>query len=199
MPDRIIHAPTVPLVSSVTGLRDLKFFAAGGPNLNDEVFANVLACPQMESLTLAYSSISPELFGKIGKWIDLKHLSLSGPNINDTVLAELKPLTGLESLLLDDTAISPATLPVIGGFRNLKRLSLDKINFTPAELEQLSGLGTLAKLRLSGAITAAHIHALQALPGLQILDLSGCNLDRSTLVAIAQLPSSTCWFFNSAS
>ena len=56
------------------GVRDLALSSRlVEPNVNDAVFEELLKCPNLESLTLAYTSITPATLAKLGQFTKLKY------------------------------------------------------------------------------------------------------------------------------
>ncbi|MGN6546318.1 MAG: hypothetical protein ACTHK7_14790, partial [Aureliella sp.] len=171
------------------GVRDLTYFAGGGEHLSDAVAEAVLACEKLEKLTLAYSSVSPELLGKVSSLKNLKYLALCGSRVDDDVVAKWQPLPQLRALRLDDTAITDKSLEFILACAELEHLSLRNTAVTEQGLAKLAKLEKLSRIDCGGEDwTVAKMNAVCNLPSLTVLDLSNTTLTPQIVSALQQNP-----------
>lgn len=178
-----------PEKASIAGVRDLIYFAAGGPRLDDSVAAAVLGCVKLERLTFAYSSVSPETLTKIGELKNLTYLALSGSKVDDEVIAKWQPMTSLRTLRLDETAITDRAIDFISRCENLERLSLRNTQVTAQGLSRLSGLTNLARIDCGAAdLSEEKLKAISAFQSLNTLDLSGSKVTAEILTVLKDNP-----------
>ncbi len=181
----------IPKKGVIRGLRDLAYFAAGGPEVNDALMQEILKCENLEKLTLAYADVSPELLEKIGTFRNLRVLALPGCKVTDNVLAAWKNLTQLEALIVDDTSVTNAGLSQL----NLPQLTRLSINNTQADGSILpsliapNGLTKIYGLGIGGiAMTPAQLAFVNRFEQLSWLDLSGSKLNLSLVEPMLQVP-----------
>ena len=104
-----IEAPW-PKNAAVSGLRDLEWFAGGGETIDDSLMDVILNCRELDQLTLAYTSITPQKLREIGRLDRLSLLALPGAPIDDSITANWHNLTSLWEVNFDDTSVSDATI-----------------------------------------------------------------------------------------
>ena len=168
---------TMPKSAFLKGLRDLRHFAGGGELLTDAQLESVLECKQLEKLTVAYSSISPSVFSKIGSLSNLQYLVLTGSTVDDEPILAWNNLKGLRTLRLEGTKITDRSIAWVLEQKELETLRLDD-NQLPAEsCQRLGELKKLKHLSLSGAsINEEVLRSIVTLPNLESLHLHGAKL-----------------------
>ena len=172
------------------GVKELKFFAAGGPTCTDAIVLEVLRCKGLQRLTLAYTNLDPTTWSKISELRDLEFLGVTGSNIDDEFVQSLAGLQKLNTLRLDQTSITLASIPVVAKLKNLEICDLRGLQLGSEQVTQLiSGLPKLTLVSLAGAeLTADNMRQIAKLYSLQILDLSGCNLTDELWNAFLESP-----------
>ena len=178
----------LPVNAIVKGVRDLKFFAAGGPSCTDSIVNEVLNCAGMRRLTLAYTELLPATIQRIAELRELEYLVLTGTKIDDHFLASLAGLEKLRTLRLDQITINNASISTLSKLKNLEVLDLGELSLTSEEVTQLlPSLTKLKRLTLVGAeLTADNMRQIAKLSSLQSLDLSNCELSDELLNAFAE-------------
>ncbi|MEQ1825362.1 MAG: hypothetical protein ABL921_05425 [Pirellula sp.] len=166
----------------VQGLRNLEYFAGGGPNLTDEIAQQLLDCEPMTQLTLAHSNVSHGILGQLGKLRQLKYLCLAGANVDDSVVEKWSIWKELQSLNLDQTAITDASIPKLSQLKALDALLLGSCNLTERGIEELIKLPILRHLSLSKSnIDKVKMALLIKMKRLYELDLSECEIDNDAM------------------
>jgi len=179
----------MPKGAVLKGLRDLEYFAGGGPNMNDELLSAVLECVKLEKLIIAYASASIESLSRIGTLEHLRYLVLTGTKVDDQVVRQWTHLRELRTLHLDNVAITDQSMEWVGELANLESLSIDGTRVTAAGCRYLEGLKKLQNLRIGRMeMTADIIRSIASLPSLKTLDLSGTNLDEELIAAFIEAP-----------
>ena len=178
----------LPVSAVIKGVRDLKFFAAGGPTCTDSIVNEVLNCSGLRRLTLAFTDLLPATIQRIVELRELEYLVLTGTKIDDQFLASLAGLEKLRTLRLDHTTISKASISTLSKLKNLEVLDLGELRLTSEEVTQLlPSLAKLKRLTLVGAeLTADNMRQITKLSSLQSLDLSSCELSDELLNAFAE-------------
>ncbi len=167
----------IPKGSTVKGLRNLKYFAAGGPTMDDTIMSEVLNCADLQKLTLAYSAVTPAMLKRIGELRSLQYLVLTGSQVTDETIAAMPNLAGVNTLALDKTQITSASIPQIVALQNLKSLALDGSLLDEQAFAEIAKMVQLKQLCIRGAtLTRGAALELAKLISLQELDLSGSHL-----------------------
>ncbi|MDF1842363.1 MAG: hypothetical protein P1U77_13075 [Rubripirellula sp.] len=176
-----------PKDAEVTGLRDVEWFAAGGPAVDDALLDVLLDCRLMDSLTLAYGSLSKEKLKRIGEFSKLRMLSLPGANIDDEVTKDWGDLSALLDVNLDDTSIGAATIGQLSRIEPLRRVSLRRVALDELSINGLAEMTNLSQLILAGVpVTPEQLQKLFRLPELESLDISGMPFDESFVDFVKQ-------------
>ena len=177
----------MPAGATVQGLRDLRYFAAGGATMNDAVMREVLNCKGLQKLTLAYSAVSPEMLQRIGELSSLKYLVLTGSQVNDAVLASWSNTAELKTLALDKTQITSASLPQILSLNNLESLAIDGSLLTDESFAAISKLNRLKSLSIAGAtLSRTRMNEIAQMIALKELDLSGCVVTHEAALPVIE-------------
>lgn len=164
------------------GPKDLKFFAAGGAELNDTVANEVLRCKDLRKLTWAYSSISPKMLSRLSELTKLEYLVLSGSQVNDEVADGLGGLKDLRILAIDHTPMTFAGIKQLLNLRRLEQLDIEGQWVTPEIAAALPKLGRLTRLAMRGArLDNQSMTKIASMSGLECLDLSDSELSKETL------------------
>ncbi|MEZ6135426.1 MAG: hypothetical protein R3C53_11005 [Pirellulaceae bacterium] len=172
------------------GSDSLKYFTAGGPEFDDDLLKRVLqSAPNLEKLTIAFASVTPEALQEISQCHQLKSLTLTGSAVDDSVIAgwDMTALQNLEILRLEETQITATSLAHIAKLPKLRWLSLNKINGAGFTCSDLAGLTNLERLGLSGLPLKSQDLALFAsLEKLMMLELTDCQVEADFVQTLAQ-------------
>ena len=179
----------LPKAYVITGLRDLRYFAAGGTNLREETIDEILNCEKLEKLTLAYTNISSSQLARIGQLTELQYLALPGCAVDDDVVSNLGNLKKLKSLILDDTSVSDQGMSQLP-LGQLTRLSVQRTKVSSEILgllaqKQAEQQGRLRWLGVGGfELSTSHVQSIANLKSLEVLSLRDCTLDSTILSPI---------------
>ncbi|TWU48773.1 hypothetical protein Poly51_46760 [Rubripirellula tenax] len=177
-----------PSNSIVTGLRDLRWFAAGGKHVNDSIVNELLECPYLDQLTLAYPAISKSLLYRIGEFSRLSVLVIPGAEIDDDVTSRWTSMRSLWEINLDDSRVGVDTIAWLSELPSLRSVSLNRVPLDQPAAEALAELRQLSALRLREVnIRADDVASLLAGESLELLDVSYCPADPSELKQIIAL------------
>ncbi len=180
----------LPKGATIRGIRDLRFFAAGGSGVTDEIMKEVLQCKQLRSLTLAYATqVSSATLASIAELRDLQHLALPGCNVNDDVMRALSKCKKLTDLILDDTSVSDTSFD---GFElsALQHFSVNHTKVSEELIRKVLANPGIAKLGLAGMqLTAETIEKLVKCRLLTEIDFSKTELDRAAWTALKGMDS----------
>lgn len=181
------HEP-LPAKAVVKGVQNLRHFAAGGPTCTDAIVNEVLNCPKLQRLTLAYTNLLPATLQRIAELRELDYLVLTGTKVDDSFVASLAGLENLQTLKLEETSISASSVSSICKLKNLEVLDLGNLHLSSQDVSQLvSSLRKLKHLDLAGAeLTVENMQQIAKLASLRSLDLSHCDLNDELLNAYAQ-------------
>ena len=169
----------------IDGLRDLEWFAAGGRALNDSVLNELMVCPNLSHLTLAYPTLSPDALRDIGELESLTVLSLPGANVDDEITQSWRGLNGLWEINLDDNPIGVGTLAWMSKNRLMRTASLNRIELDGAAMSAISELTQVTSLSLSGTdVNADAMRPLLRNDALESLDLSGNVVTQAMLTEL---------------
>ncbi len=192
----LVVAEPWPRDSVLSGLRDLKWFAAGGGNVNDAVLDQLLACPGLDQLTLAYPKLSRNQLRRIGEMKHLSVLTIPGAGVDDQITLDWRNLQSLWEINLDDNQVGAGTIAWLSRIESLRSVSLSRVELDGAAIESLSELGQLSSLRLSEVeLPAGCLTTLLQNDTLEHLDISGTvigselidDLSRSTSLRLLNL------------
>ncbi len=178
----------LPSNAVIKGVRDLKFFAAGGPTCTDALVKEVLECSGLQKLTLAYAPLSAASLSKIAQLQNLEYLVLTGTPVEDSVIQSLAGMPKLHTLRLGKTKVSRAAVGAMAQIPALQVLILNDIALTADDTLLLAKKHTqLKELGVSGTeLSLDAVNAIASISGLATLDLSGCQLTQEFLMAMAQ-------------
>ena len=90
----------LPSDAVIQNVRDLVFFAAGGPTCSDAIVNEVLNCKSLKSLTLAFTDLKSATLQRIANLTELESLTMTGSKIDNEFLASLSKLQKLRKLQL---------------------------------------------------------------------------------------------------
>ncbi len=173
-----------PLSGNVTiaGLRDLQYFAVGGPMVNDELIRSLADCDRLRTLTLAYPQVTAEGLQQVGDLSGLTSLSLPGAAVDDGVIESWPKMPELTYLDLRDTEVTGKGVKRLIDGTRLTRLLLSGSKVAKADLTMLTQLEGLAELRVGGiGIDAGTLGGVLDNRELQQLDLSDSKVGPETL------------------
>ena len=140
-----------PPQAKVSGLRGLKWFAAGGTGVDDSVLDSVLYCRSLDRLMPAYPSVSKESLRNIGDFSELTSLVLPGAKVDDTVTSCYGKLKMLREANFDYCKIGASTIEWLLRIESMRRLSINYVELPPEVLLVLSGMKQLNELEIAGA------------------------------------------------
>lgn len=176
----------IPEGTSLSGLRDLQFFAVGGPDVTDQTIAALDHCQSLSTLTLAYPGVTTEGLRKLKLNANLSSLNLPGAAMDDSVAEHWPEFSLLTNLDLRDTQVSGKSVNQILASRAATRLVLDRTNVKASELGFLSELRELNELSLVGVgIEKATLESVLANGMLEYLDLSDSSVTPAILDLLA--------------
>jgi hypothetical protein len=157
----------------------LYYFAYRHVRMEQEVVADFLSrSPGGTALVDNRPSLFNSLYDTLGISKPVTDLFLKGTQIKDSDLNSLESLKFLTSLSVDQCPITDEGVKKIVKVRTLESLSLFGCEgITDASLTYLGTLVSLTSLHITAAsdrVSASNIQCLEALPNLEILDLSQC-------------------------
>ncbi len=182
----VVNAPSVtgisvssPLPRGVkfSGLRDLSFFAVGGPQVTDELIEPLAQCNQLHTLTLAYPKVTAEGLEQLSNLSEIVSLSLPGSEVDDSVIGKWPPLSRLSYLDLSDTRVTEVGLQRLleGGL--VTHLTLNNTKISRSSLADLAKLQGLSTLMLAGTgIDSKVLDSVLDNGSLRRLDLSDSDI-----------------------
>lgn len=180
-----VHGP-FPADTKLRGLRDLKFFAAGGPNVTDDVVKAVSECSDLNVLTLAYPATTRTGLAELNQVSQLTSLSLPGAPLDDELVDQWPRMPTLRHLDLRDTRVTGKSIKKLAADSSFERLVLDRAPVLAADLGCLARQPELTVLSLVGVgIDGPTLTELMKFDRLSVLDLSGTTVSNKTLQAIA--------------
>ncbi len=175
-----------PADAVMTGLRDLEWFSAGGPQLHDSVVDTLLQCDALERLVLAHTSVSLEKLAELGSLQGLVSLVLPGAAVDDRVTAQWHALKRLREINLNDSYVAEGTFRWLAEVDSLRHLSLNRVNLSDRAAAELVNLLQVAQLELADAqLDPKWLIALLNQQTLERIDLSGWKLDPPLVDALA--------------
>lgn len=183
----VVDAPSIiglavdgplPRGASLSGFRDLQFFALGGENVGDDHIQAIAECNGLQTLTLAYpGGVTPDGLRTIANFPKLVSLNLPGCPVTDAVLESWPALKSLTHLDLTDTDVTGNGLSRLLSGNRLLRLSLGKTRVRKSDLAFLADHEGLTDLVLAGVgIEAAALDAVLFNGLLERLDLSDSEI-----------------------
>lgn len=178
---------SLPTATTISGIRDLRFFAAGGSSISDELMNEVLNCKQLRSLTLAYATqVSNATLAKIAELPELQYVALPGCNVNDETIRILSRCQKLTELVLDDTAVTDSSFE---GFdlSKLTRFSVNYTKVTEATVAKVISNPAFTSLGLAGMqLSVDTVERIAKGKVLAELDLSETQLNADSWNAMAE-------------
>lgn len=171
----------------VDGLRDLEWFAAGGVELDDSVVDALLGCENVDRLTLAHTSITPEKFAELGELVELTSLIVPGRQVDDRVTAHWQTMKMLQEVNLDESSVSVETFRWLARIESLRKLSIKRVRLDDASASVLAGLVQLTHLEIADVeMDPQFLISLLKEDSLEHIDLSGWTLDEPLIDALAK-------------
>jgi hypothetical protein len=181
----------LPSDAVIQGLRDLVFFAAGGPTCNDAIVNEVLNCKSLKSLTLAFTDLKSATLQRIANLTELESLTMTGSKIDNEFLVSLSKLQKLRKLRLKETSLDKADLTAFSNLKLLEVLELGDWNLEPDAIETIAANHpNLTELSIVRAPLSSNcLRKIASLQELRILDLSRCSIDDEKIEAFVENPS----------
>ncbi|WP_157594024.1 hypothetical protein [Rubripirellula obstinata] len=168
--------------AAISGLRNLEWFAAGGPEVSDQIVQQVLMCPDLDRLTLAYPNLSKSMLRQIGQAKHLTALIIPGAGVDQEITDAWHPLKSLWEINLDESEIGGRTIQWLSRNESLRSVSLARAKIDSLGLNSLHSLNRVIDLSLAGvALAYSDIAKLLTEGSLECLDLSGCQIDDQML------------------
>lgn len=192
---------------AIAGVPALKFVSFYGNHISDRSVSHLFrVAPGIETLNLAYTKISSEVFLEIGLLPNIKSINVEGTNICDVRTCDGNwpeslmhmnlsrtnvgngqvnlPRGLLELLIADDGDVSKIVVQ-IDGLRKLRLISLSRSDLSHAPSGWLQSCQELRQLLLSGVDPCVEVlWEASSLPHLNYLDVSGCSLPPDAWSAI---------------
>ncbi|MEM9646290.1 MAG: hypothetical protein AAF989_14965, partial [Planctomycetota bacterium] len=161
----------------VEGLRKLRWFAGGGPDLGNEVFDRLQDCTQLEELTFAYANLSRDRLESINQFDRLYTLMIPGANLDDSMVESWPDLRYLMHLNFDRTAIDVKTMRWVNRLRSARSLSIAGVRLSEQAKPQLQTLGHLSWLQIADTgIESQYWRPILKGDSIRHLDLSGLSV-----------------------
>lgn len=180
----------LPSDAVIQDVRDLVFFAAGGPTCNDAIVNEVLNCKSLKSLTLAFTDLKSATLQRIANLTELESLTMTGSKIDNEFLASLSKLQKLRKLRLNETSLDKADLSALANLERLEVLELGDWNLKPGAIETIAAnhphLKELSIVR--GPLSENSMRKISSLQELDTLELSYCNIDDEIAKAFVETP-----------
>ncbi|MEC7680783.1 MAG: hypothetical protein VX694_16035 [Planctomycetota bacterium] len=171
-----------PDASNITGLRDLEWFAGGGPELEDKIADQVLQCAHLHRLTFAYPSITPQTLRKVGQLEELVSLALPGTPANDEIVGSWANINDLWEANFDDTDVGAETIIWLTRMSSLRRVSLNRIHLDQAVIQALTALRQICELHLESTQIPNDALAFLLQKGhLEVMNLTGWKFDEELM------------------
>ncbi|MDR0329055.1 MAG: hypothetical protein LBI05_12260 [Planctomycetaceae bacterium] len=191
-----LRAEDYACLTSMPKLIDLKI---GGFGVTDDVLAKIAPLPLLRGLTIDDAIITPEGFAtwtsNFASADKLETLVLSRNSaLFDPALLPIKNFPKLKRLTVNGMMVTGSFLEQLAEDETtrpkLQRLSLRKAFLSEEGLTALKKYPELRILDLSGvAITAELVEIILSLDRLEELDVTGCGLDKDTLLRLESMPS----------
>ena len=177
----------LPRRTTIRGLRDLKFFAAGGVGVTDEIVTEVLNCKQLRFLTLAYATrVSASMLARIAELPDLEYVALPGCNVDDKVVRSLAGCKKLTSLILDDTLVTDTSFEGLE-LTALMQFSVNHTKVSELLVRKAIANRSISKLGLAGMqLDSESLKQIAKCAQLAEVDLSDTQLDAAGWKALKE-------------
>ena len=180
---------TWPENSVIEGVRQLRWFAAAGSEVDDQVVDAILDCADLHELTLAHTSVSRDKWSEIGSLQALTRLWIPGADIDDDVTDHWRDLRRLQHVSFAETSVGIRTLAWLSRLESLRSLSLDRVQLDESACEMLTRLTRLSELSLAGTpLAESSLITMLGSAHLEELDLSGTSLSPALVAAIGSAP-----------
>ncbi|WP_145173560.1 leucine-rich repeat domain-containing protein [Rubripirellula lacrimiformis] len=180
--------------STISGLRDLRFFGVGGPGVTDQTLAALESCQNIDQLTIAYPDVTADGLRSLRIRDTMTSLNLPGTPLDDSIVLTWPRLSVLTNLNLRDTKVTGKAIAHLCSNSALTRLVLDHSSVADTELDFLSSCLELKELSLRGVgISPQALDALLANNSLVSIDLEDATLTEAHFDAIIQSGRSLRW------
>lgn len=167
-----------PKSAELSGLRMLRCFAGGGPELDDYVLDKLRYCTQLDELALAYANVSQESLRTIRQFKKLTTLYVPAAPVDDSVVESWRPIRRLQHINLDETNVGVGTIRWATNLPNLKSFSVNDVSFSEQACEQIAELGNIQRLGLARTnVNKNQILRLLAPGRVAHLTLGGLRID----------------------
>ena len=171
-----------PVSATLSGLRDLEWFAGGGTELTDEIAGEVLKCSHLHRLTFAYPSISRGTLSGIGKLKELISLALPGTLVDDEMVRSWRNVHDLWEANFDDTSVSAETIIWLTRMQSLRRLSLNRIGLDESTVQAIVALRQICELHLENTpLPPEALSTLLQYGHLEVLNVTGWDFSEALL------------------
>ncbi|SMP58861.1 hypothetical protein SAMN06265222_106137 [Neorhodopirellula lusitana] len=161
-------------------------FAAGGPEVTDDLFESLLTCRKLDELSFAYPSLSRSVLERMSELRHLTKLELPGCELNDSIISNWQGLSRLRRVCFDDTEVGGDTIAWLATLESLRSLSLNYLKLDVDARQTISMLRQVPSMSFVETQLDPEplIHLLSG-PSLEDLDLSGTEVSNELLDAIA--------------
>jgi|GEM_PF-5939591 len=143
----------------------------GRSTVTKDGFALLKNCPRFVSLSLVESPQTIDMLNAVPATTDLRLLEIHGPSASPALVAAITRFKNLEALTLIDLDLSDGIALELAKLSHLKQLTSGKTRQPNVDKPELSDKG---------------LQALESLPRLRLLELSGHGLDADKLREINQ-------------
>jgi hypothetical protein len=121
---------------------------------------------------------------------NLRCLVLTGLSVSDKGVASLRLGTSLEVLDLDFTGAAISGLDKMANHKSLVSLSANSCDISAHAMIAIGNCSALKELRLGNSrLPVSRLASLVALPGLEILDVRGTNINDRDMAVLGQITS----------
>src|SRR6056297_3652293 len=166
------------------GLRNLQWFAGGGPELTNQTFRELKNCGRLDALTLACTSVTHDQLATIRDFPNLTILKLPGHSIDDDLVANWRRMTRLLHINLDDSDVDAETIRWAGKMPNLKSFSVNRVPLSRRARHLLKN-GSVERLDISGInVTDSLVGHIANAPILRSIRLDHALISRKQLKTI---------------
>lgn len=173
-------------VAQLAAIKSLRNLSAG---FSSEACQHLDKLSQVQSMNLAFSTLTMAGYQQLGSLDGLKSLELRQCNVSNEALRALCNSSSLESLGLMETAITDEGVKALGNLKRLKYLSLEVTRVTSTGIEGLRDLPQLQWLDLySTQVDDRCMDAIASIKSLQALVLDNTRVTDAGLTAITALP-----------
>lgn len=175
---------------AIRGLPRLQSLAIGGPHLSEEDIRNLLPKNGVSNLSIHQAALTVGQMEILSRLTSCESLTLKSTLIEDSSLRPLARLVHLRELSVTQTEMCARDISSLGELKHLVTLDLSYSGLDDDALRDVARLGRLRSLRINRcpAISDAGFSALEALTGLQELEISSRRITGQGFAAVLAMP-----------